>query len=216
MSPIWCATGLARTRACVTSGAGGGETLERLATELGLHRLTALDVSTTSLERTRTRLPAAQTVPVSILDDNALKPLAGQFDVVLVAAVLHHLVAPTRRRSLADAGHGLRNAVSLAKPDGLLVILEPVFQPRAVCSGLFWAKRAVTRFTDDRLPVFGYWNNLGAPVVSFYSADQVRRMVVTAGARIVAERIDHEPLGYADHIIRKSNLSIIAQKPGRC
>lgn len=194
-------------------GAGGGETLGRLAKALDLQNLTAMDVSAASLKRAQERLPQAQTAVVSILDDQALAPWTGKFDVVLMAAVLHHLVAPTRRRSLADAQRGLRNAYSLAKPGGLVVVLEPVFHPRAASSALFWVKRSVVRFTDSRIPVFGYWNNIGAPVVSFYTTEQVREMVTSVGGRIVAENSEVEKLGYADHIVEKANLAIVAERP---
>jgi len=190
---------------------GGGETLERLAEQLGLRDLTAFDVSRTSLQRTEARLPHARTALVSILDEGAIRPWVGRFDVVLMAAVLHHLVGPTRSRSHQDACLGLSNAMRLTKPGGVLVVLEPVFAPRASAAAVFWTKRIVTRWTSDRVSILGYWNNIGAPVVSFYSTDQVREMVADARGELIAEHVERQHLGYADRLIRKANLTAIAR-----
>lgn len=195
-------------------GAGGGETLKRLAKELRLKQrnLTAMDVSAASLARAQERMPRCSTTLVSILDDEGLKPYQGGYDAVLVAAVLHHLVGPTRSASFEDAQHGLRNAFRLARPGGIVIVLEPVFQPRAASSGLFWVKRATTSVTDERLPVFGYWNNVGAPLVSFYTSGQVRSMVAASGGRIVAEHSAAERVGWGARLMKKDNLTVVAER----
>lgn len=196
-------------------GAGGGETLQRLAKELRLKRrnLTAMDVSQTSLDRVHERMPRASTELVSILDDEALIPYQGGFDVVLMAAVLHHLVGGTRKTSYDDAQHGLRNAFRLVRPGGILVVLEPVFSPRIASSSLFWIKRGTTSLTDQRLPMFGYWNNLGAPVVAFYTPRQVQGMIGAVGGRIIASQSTPERIGWGARLMRKDNLTLVAERP---
>lgn len=195
-------------------GSGGGETLRGLAQELGLKRrnLTAMDVSRNSLARVTEKMPRVQTALVSVLDDEALTPYEGTFDVVLAAALLHHLVGSTRRASMNDAVHGLSNAMRMVKPGGTLVVLEPVYRPRTASSTLFWMKRATTSMTDQRISVFGYWNNVGAPVVSFYSPTQVLEMVKQSGGEVIATQSAPERIGWGPRLMRKDNLTVIATK----
>lgn len=134
--------------------------------------------------------------------------------MVLAAALLHHLVGSTRRASLNDAVHGLSNAMRMVKPGGTLVVLEPVHRPRTESSTLFWMKRATTSMTDQRISVFGYWNNVGAPVVSFYSPSQVLEMVKRAGGEIIATQSAPERVGWGARSMRKDNLTVIAAKAG--
>lgn len=190
-------------------GAGGGETLKRLAKALGLRDLTAMDVSSTTLERARRRLRAARIVRMSILDEDALRPFVGTFDVVLVAAVLHHLVGRTRRASAADAQRGLDNACRLAKPGGLVLLLEPAFRPRAASGLLFWTKRLVTTLTSSRVALGGYWNNIGAPVVSFYTPEQLQDMIHRTGNEVLETQIARKSLGYPDLLIHKSDVGFL-------
>lgn len=194
-------------------GCGSGDNLKRLAEALRVTDVTAMDVSAASLEQAALLMPHAQIARASLLDDAAIAPWQGRFDAVVVAAVLHHLVGSTRKRSRLDAQIGLGNAYSLLKPGGLLVVLEPVFTPRAMVASLFWLKRLVTGVTHDRVPVFGYWNNIGAPIVSFYSFEEVKAMVEACGATIVREKVDRKSLGYADRLVSKADSTLIARKP---
>ena len=205
----------------VDVGAGTGGNLARLSRALGIDDITALDVSAESLERVRKRLPQADVACVSVLEPAQMQPLAGQFDVVLMAAVLHHLVGPTRSASRRCALEGLRNAASLARPGGLVVVLEPVFTPRGVLGhvadpsgALFWTKRAVTLVTSERVPVLGYWNNIGAPVVSFYSFREVSNMVARAGLEPLMRDEREQPLGAFDAVVSRGDATYIARVPG--
>jgi len=202
----------------VDVGAGTGGNLARLSKALGITDITALDASAESLARVRERLPDARTECVSILESVSLAPLRGRFDIVLMAAVLHHLVGPTRSASRTFAQEGLRNAAALVRPGGLVVILEPVFTPRgsvARCldpsSALFWVKRAVTTVTSERVPVLGYWNNIGAPVVSFYSHPEVSSMVIAAGLDPIHREVREQSLGWADSLIERGDATYIAR-----
>lgn len=192
-------------------GCGTGDNLARLADALGLKTLTAMDVSASSLETAAQVLPDAQLVVGSILDEDCVTSLAGRFDLVVLGAVLHHLVGPTRRTSTRDANRGMRNAARLLAPGGHLLLLEPVFSPGIASTLLFWVKRGVTRLTASRFALGDYWNNIGAPVVSFYSSSEIRRMLDEASLAVVAEISRPQRLKPpARWLFRKSNLSIVA------
>ena len=205
----------------VDVGCGTGGNLARLSKALKLTDVTALDASAESVAQAAERMPQATTRVASLLDDADVAPLRGQYDVVLMAAVLHHLVGATRAESRRNAEVGLANAASLARPGGLVVVLEPVFTPRGVAGALlapsdtlFWLKRAVTTVTDERLPVLGYWNNIGAPVVSFYGYTEVSSMIIKAGLRPVSRQERAHSLGMLDRVVRRGDATYVAQSPG--
>jgi hypothetical protein len=79
------------------------------------------------------------------------------------------------------AFQALTNSLKLLKPGGALIVIEPTFSPRLVMDAVFWVKKAVTLVTSDRLPLGYYWNNIGAPVVSYYTPDEVGDMIRAAG-----------------------------------
>ena len=200
-------------------GSGTGANLARLSKALRITDLTALDASAESLSRVRERLPQARTQCVSILDGEALAPLAREYDVVVMAAVLHHLVGSTRRESRALAERGLANAARLARPGGLVVVLEPVFDQRGLGAvvrpngSIFWVKRVVTSVTSRRVPVLGYWNNIGAPVVSFYSGDEVAGMTSRAGLELVHRDSREQRSGAIGMVARRADDTFIARVP---
>lgn len=197
----------------VDVGCGTGTNLARLARVLGVSDLTAIDVSGRSLERAGQRLPEARLVQGSILDEATVAPLSGGFDVVLMAAVLHHLVGPTRRSSRERAVAGVAGALRLLAPGGVLVVLEPVIGPRAAMGALFWAKRGVTTVTSSRVPVLGYWNNIGAPVVSFYGPAEVEEFITTAGGRAVRRRIRSQHLTGPARALSRGDGTWIVTRP---
>lgn len=203
----------------VDVGSGTGANLARLSKALRVTDLTALDASAESLTRVSARLPQARTHCISILDEEALEPLVGGYDVVVMAAVLHHLVGSTRRESRALARRGLANAARLARPGGLIVVLEPVFEQRGLGvvarpnGSIFWVKRVVTSVTSRRVPVLGYWNNIGAPVVSFYSGDEVAAMAAQAGLDLVHRDSREQEPGLMGVVARRADDTFIARVP---
>ncbi len=165
----------------VDLGAGNGNVLAHLQGRTGIPQLTAIDTNPAALRRLEEAI-RCRTLEGSILDDQFIARLEGRFDVVLMAAVLHHLVAGTRRRSRRLAHRAVANALRLVAAGGVLILVEPTFAPRASMAAVFWLKRLVTRFTDQRVEILGRWNNIGQPVVSFYSDRELRRMCRLAGA----------------------------------
>jgi 2-polyprenyl-3-methyl-5-hydroxy-6-metoxy-1,4-benzoquinol methylase len=193
-------------------GCGTGNVLSTLVDATDLTDVLAMDVSAACLDVARERV-GCPTVLASILEVDDLAPLRDRYDFVVVAAVLHHLVAGTRRGSRRAARRGLSNALSLAKPGGHLVLLEPVFAPRAAMMGVFWVKRLTTAVTTGRVPVFGYWNNIGAPLVSFYSHEEVVRMAQNLDdADVVAVERQSWSLGWLDAVLTRADTTVLVRR----
>jgi SAM-dependent methyltransferase len=153
-------------------GCGSGNILRLIADNTRIAELGGLDVSPNYLEQCARAVPC-ETHLGSILDDSLRAGVGRSYRYVLVGAVLHHLVGSTRRASLEMARRGMVNAWQLVEEGGCLIVMEPTFRPRLVCTGLFHVKRFVSRFTRRRVPVLGRWNNLGEPIVSYFSHDEL-------------------------------------------
>jgi 2-polyprenyl-3-methyl-5-hydroxy-6-metoxy-1,4-benzoquinol methylase len=195
-------------------GCGTGNVLAHIAKVTGVSNLVGLDVSQRCVELTRQKV-AAEVYQASVLDQATVEKLRGRFDFAVMAAVLHHLVGPTRRRSGQLAQRALSNALTLVKPGGYLIVMEPTFTPAAPVFVLFWVKTALSKIFHRRLPVGDYWNNIGAPVVSYYSSEQIQSMLREAplGAEIVL--VDDVPqllTMLADLLVSKSNTTIIVRR----
>jgi SAM-dependent methyltransferase len=160
----------------VDIGCGTGNVLAYLRAETGLTRLAGIDVSPRYLEQARERV-GCETHQGSILDEGFVARLAGRFDFAVLGAVLHHLVGRTRRASRERARRALVHAVSLVRPGGHVILDEPTFYPPWMMDLVFYTKRLASAVTSRRLELFEQWNNLGAPVVSYYTNEELRRMV---------------------------------------
>lgn len=196
-------------------GCGTGNVLAHIAKATGIRHLAGLDVSERCVGLTRQKVPTATVYRASVLDQAAVDQLRGRFDFAVLAAVLHHLVGPTRRRSRQLADRAVSNALQLVKPGGYLIVMEPTFTPAAPVFALFWVKVVLSKIFRRRLPVGDYWNNIGAPVVSYYSCEQVQAMLRTAlpGTQIV--QVDEVPQtlnALADRLVSKSNTTVIARR----
>jgi len=171
-------------------GCGTGTALASLATSNPEAALIGVDVSDAALSEAE-QAADCTTVRASVLAPDLGDRVGGPCDAVLLAAVVHHVIGPTRRASRSAATAAIRNALSLLAPDGALIVVEPTFGPAWAMTLVFWVKRCVGALTTRRVEL-GRWNNLGAPVVSYYGADEVAEMIGRAGGRVV-EAI-HRPL----------------------
>jgi SAM-dependent methyltransferase len=157
-------------------GCGAGNTLEFLARETGVARVAGMDVSTRYLDLTRQRL-SCPVLLGSILDRAFVRSIDERFDFAVLAALLHHLIGRTRSESKAHASAAVSNAIELVKPGGYLVIHEPVFSPRLLTGAVFWMKKAVTAVTSRRIELASAWANIGPPIVSYLTTEELVRMV---------------------------------------
>ena len=164
-------------------GCGTGTLLALLESETGISDLTGMDVSANALAVAQERV-TCRTVKASILDPDVTTLLTQRFDFVVMAAVLHHLVGDSRSRSRELAAKALEQAMELLAADGHLVIVEPTFSPHSAMSMVFFVKRQTTRWATGRIEILDTWNNIGAPVVSYYSPRELHELVTAAGAEV--------------------------------
>jgi ubiquinone/menaquinone biosynthesis C-methylase UbiE len=169
-------------------GCGSGSVLKLIVENSPVDDIAGVDVSSAYLSQCAGKLPSCKTYLGSILDPELQATVGRRFRYVLVGAVLHHLVGSGRKESLEYAREGLASAWWFVEPDGTLILMEPTFRPHWLMSRLFSVKRLVSRITSGRVSLFGHWNNLGEPVVSYLSHEELVQKVRTlAGADIVLD-----------------------------
>lgn len=169
-------------------GCGTGNVLKLLAENTPINELAGMDISRAYLDQCGTALPSSTMHLASLLDANLAEVIGRRYRYVMVGAVLHHLVGESRSESLAHARRGLLAAWSLIEPEGRLILMEPTFQPHWAMTALFHVKRLVSKVSSGRVSLFGYWNNLGEPIVSYFShAELAREAAALAGAELLLE-----------------------------
>ena len=195
----------------VDLGCGAGNTLAYLVGATPIRDVVGIDVSEELLTQTG-ELVGCPVHLASILDPNLPEIVGRKFDVAVVAAVLHHLIGPTRKRSHAHARAAIRNALRVLNPGGYVVIVEPSLGPRLAMDAVFYVKQALSSVTERRI-FFGdnYWTNFGVPVVSYYGNHELLSMLEQEGAQVVVRDILPQTLGRLDAVITKTNTTLIAQ-----
>jgi len=197
-------------------GCGTGTLLALLESETGISDLTGMDVSANALAVAEQRV-TCNTFQASILDPDLAEAIRRRFDFVVIAAVLHHLVADSRHRSRELAVTALKQALELLAEDGRLVIVEPTFTPHWAMSLVFFVKRKVSRLTSGRIEILGTWNNIGAPVVSYYSPDELHQLMTEAGAEVEELHNVEAKLRLLPRLLGVSGrweTTLIAHRPG--
>jgi len=123
-------------RAALDVGCGGGNYALKLLERLPGLDLTLLDLSQPMLDRALQRVGPATTGRVRAVqaDVRAFDPGLGQYDVIVAAAVLHHLRGEDEwRADLARLYHALR-------PGGSLWIADLIEHSTPAVQGLMWAR----------------------------------------------------------------------------
>jgi len=198
----------------VDLGCGAGNTLHFVREQTGIEDVYAIDVSPNLLAKAR-ELTGAESMVGSLLDTELPAKVGRRFDFAIIAAVLHHLIGPTRNGSRDLARRAVDNALAMLEPGGHLVVVEPIFYPRVAMDALFYVKKAFASLTTSRVQLGGYWNNIGAPVVSYYTNEELEDMVRAGGrAEVVARDIEPEALGRLNAVLNKTNTTIVVKKLG--
>jgi len=134
-----------------------------------------IDISQRYLDKAELR--GFKVYQASILDPNLPFLIGQDYSFILSSNLLHHLIGPTRNSSKTTVRKAIINILRLLRSGGWLLIHELVFSPSFAMDIVFWAKRIVTLFTSARLSSFSSWHNLGAPVVSYLCARELRKMI---------------------------------------
>jgi SAM-dependent methyltransferase len=196
----------------VDLGCGAGNTLAFLREQVPLGDCLAVDVSPNLLARAR-EATGCETFEGSLMDPALPERIGRRFDVAVIAAVLHHLIGATRAESRALARGAVDIALRLLHPGGLLVVVEPVYYPPLAMDALFYVKKLFTRLSSGRIGLGDYWWNIGAPVVSYYTNEELQEMVTAGGrAELVARDIDPAPLGRLGALLSKTNTTLVVRK----
>lgn len=196
-------------------GCGVGNIIELIRDRAHIDDVSGLDVADTALAKTRERL-GCETYLSSILDTTAIAAIPKRYDYVLIASVLHHLVAKSRERSICNTQLAIANALRLTKSGGYVILVEPGIYPEWTGAALFHTKRMVTKFTSERVQLFDKWNNIGAPVISYYTDQQLKRMICEMSqARIVDIHVKDEHVNFLwwlAGIRRRIDTTIVLQR----
>ena len=196
----------------VDVGCGTGNTLKYLCETTGVRDVVGVDVSGKALETVRERVGC----PVyhgSVLDDDLRDRIGRRFDVAVMAALLHHLIGPTRAASKRQAALAVHRGLDLLAPGGHLVVLEPIFYPRVAMDAIFYIKKAMTSVTGRRIEILGEWNNIGAPVVSYLTNEELIPMMGADGrAEVVERNIEPEDLGRLGAVLSRTTTTLVARK----
>ena len=157
-------------------GCGTGNILKNIKHQTGINDLFGIDISDNYLSLTK-KVVDCKTLNASILDHDMADKVGKKFDYVIVGAILHHLIGDTREESKELANKALKNTLDLLKNGGHLIIFEPIFSPKSSMDRVFNVKKWITKITSKRLSLFGYWNNIGEPVVSYYDKEILQDMM---------------------------------------
>lgn len=176
-------------KTCMDIGCGSGNILEYIKKELLLD-VSGMDFAENYVAQARARV-GCEILKGSILDTGFIDSIQKEYDFVLLGAILHHLVGNTRAQSMDLARLAIGNALKLLKKGGYLIVIENAYSPLFPMDVLFHVKRFMSRLSDSRISFLNGWNNIGAPVVSFYSNDQIREMMSL-------EIVGHESIDYPD------------------
>ncbi|MGA1871160.1 MAG: class I SAM-dependent methyltransferase [bacterium] len=200
----------------VDIGCGGGDIIEYVKNNTSIWNVSGMDISPNYLAQVKKRFDCDIFLG-SVLDGSFIRSIQKKFDFVLMGAVLHHLVGNTRTQSKRNAESAVRNAFTLVKEGGWLIIVEPVFYPSVTMTILFYLKRFITKVTSKRVYIFDTWNNnIGAPVVSYYTNEELDGMIKCANiSNIVVKHMKDETISIlwrAGGIKRKTETTIVAQR----
>jgi SAM-dependent methyltransferase len=176
-----------------------------------IQNLAGIDITQNYLDAAKENL-GCQIHLGSILDEQLCQNIGPQYDYAIMGAVLHHLVGPTRTISKRNAQRAVTNALVMLKPGGHLLIYEPAHYPAFMMDIVFWIKRLCSMIAPRRIELGKKWFNLGLPVVSYFTNEQLLAMFGQTPSLEIVEKQYNDPkkLGFAIH--RTSSTFILRKK----
>ena len=164
-------------------GCGNGSFLKQVSKTRRTIKLYGSDESSSYLRIAKKNVDAD-----FILDDIISTKIKKKFDTITAIALLHHLIGKTRKDSKNLTKKTLQNCSNMLNDGGCIIIMEPVFSNRFLMDIIFYIKKFFTIISAKRITIFGYWNNLGAPVVSYFSKESISQLVVESGLEIIKSK----------------------------
>ena len=157
-------------------GCGAGNYSLKFLKSLPDVDVTLVDLSQPMLTRASERIRAVSTGEINAVqgDIRELVFPAGQFDVILAAAVLHHLRGEDEWRSVFSKFH------HILKPGGSVWIVDLIEQSTEAVQALMWERYGeyLTEFKDQafRELVFGYIENEDTPRPLIFQLDLLQEV----------------------------------------
>jgi tRNA (cmo5U34)-methyltransferase len=157
-------------------GCGAGNYALKLLQSLPDVNATLVDLSKPMLKRATERITAVSKGAIQVFqgDIRDLELPAAQFDIILAAAVLHHL------RGEDDWQAVFSKFFRLLKPGGSIWIVDLVEQSTAAVQALMWARygKYLTEFKDANFCelVFGYIEKEDTPRPLIFQLDLLRKV----------------------------------------
>ena len=157
-------------------GCGAGNYTLKLLQSLPDLDVTLVDLSRPMLERASERIAAVSAGSIQALqgDIRDLEFSPAQFDIILAAAVLHHLRGDEEWQAVFSKFH------RILKPGGSLWIVDLIEQSTAAVQALMWARygQYLTEFKDAafRELVFGYIEKEDTPRSLVFQLDLLREV----------------------------------------
>ena len=190
-------------------GCGTGTALATFAPQIPMVRLAGLDPSKRSLELASKRIDF-EPILGSVLDPTIVSQLTGEFDAAVMAAVLHHVVGPTRAACRENARGALDATARLLRPGGHLYLFEPCYEPAVLMAGVFWIKRVSVSLGIRSRPLSGPdWVNPGPPVVSYLTPHELADLVQESFRIVEHYTLSQRTLG---RVMRKTGVAYVLER----
>jgi tRNA (cmo5U34)-methyltransferase len=157
-------------------GCGAGNYTLKMLQSLPNLGVTLVDLSKPMLDRASERIAAVSGCSILTLqgDIRDLEFPTTQFDIILAAAVLHHLREDNEWQTVFSKFH------NILKPGGSLWIVDLVEQSTAAAQALMWSRYGeyLIEFKDEvfRKQVFGYIRKEDTPRPLIYQLDLLREV----------------------------------------
>jgi SAM-dependent methyltransferase len=191
-------------------GCGDGSTLYLIKEKTSVKFIAGMDVSKEYLKKVESNLNC-DIIHGSILDLNLISKIKNSFDFCILGAVLHHIIDNNKKDSFNLAKIAINNSISILKPSGYLLILEPCSSPEYVNSLIFILKKAFSRFSVGRIEIVAKWFNIGHPIVSYYSQSEIESILSQMESVTIINKMSLSKRRFGS-FIKRHRMGYILQK----